>query len=108
MIEKYLDAMMNGDYTTLATLFAKDCIIRDCSPMLLGQKAKTICGRPAVDMLYHHKFVYGLTRAAHGRKCSETTADLFMIQYGMYITSVVTIEETDRDGLIHRLTIRPA
>ena len=82
-IEKYVEAMENKDFAGLAELFTPDGILCDYCTTSASQQEYHIYGKEAINMFFRNKF-------------------------GCYnIMAIATVRETDENGLIQRLTVRP-
>ena len=86
-IEKYVEAMENKDFAGLAELFTPDGILCDYCTTSASQHEYHIYGKEAINIYYRNKFI---------------------ANFGGYnIMAIATVRETDENGLIQRLTVRP-
>lgn len=108
MIEKYIEAMLNGDYKALAACFAPHCRYFDYCPIGTNRDNYHVYGREAIEMFFHHKFTFRILSITDPVIESETSANFLVAYGGTYLSARATIEMATEDGLIQELTVRPA
>ena len=81
MIEKYIEAMLNGDYKALAACFAPHCRYFDYCPIGTNRDNYHVYGREAIEMFFHHKFTFRILSITDPVIESETSAN-FLVAYG--------------------------
>lgn len=75
MIEKYIEAMLNGDYKALAACFAPHCRYFDYCPIGTNRDNYHVYGREAIEMFFHHKFTFRILSITDPVIESETSAN---------------------------------
>ena len=108
MIEKYIEAMQNGDYKALAACFAPKCRYFDYCPIGANRDNYHVYGRSAIEMFFHNKFTFGILSISDPVIESPTCANFLVAYGGTYLHARATIELATEDGLIQELTVRPA
>ena len=108
MIEKYIEAMMNGDYKALAECFAPKCRYFDYCPIGANRDNYHVYGRAAIEMFFHHKFTFRILSISDPVIESDTSANFLVAYGGTYLYARASIELADENGLIQELTVRPA
>ncbi len=107
LIERYLEAMLNKDYTALSEAFDKDGTIMDRCPNGTTQHKYHVYGKEAIAMFYRNKFTF----ARHSISECEVINDLqanFVSNYdGYLVMAIATIHSVSPLGLIESITIRP-
>ena len=100
-IEKYVEAMENKDFAGLAELFTPDGILCDYCTTSASQQEYHIYGKEAINMFFRR---YSILDA---EVVNDEQAE-FIANFGGYnIMAIATVRETDENGLIQRLTVRP-
>lgn len=108
MIEKYIEAMQNGDYQALAACFAPKCRYFDYCPIGASRANYHVYGRPAIEMFFRNKFTFRILSISDPVIEDERSAN-FLVNYGgTYLYARATVELADESGLIQELTVRPA
>ena len=106
-IEKYVEAMENKDFAGLAELFTKDGILCDYCSNSSNQREYHIYGREAINMFFRNKFGFRQYSILGAQVVNDEQAE-FIANFGGYnIMAIATVRETDADGFIKKLTVRP-
>ena len=108
MIEKYIEAMQNGDYKALAACFAPKCRYFDYCPIGTNRDNYHVYGREAIEMFFHNKFTFHILSISDPVIESPTSANFLVAYGGTYLYARASIELATEDGLIQELTVRPA
>lgn len=107
LIEKYVKAMQEKDYTALAELFAKDGTIMDHCPNGANQLEYHVYGKEAIGMFYRNKFTFGKHSISEAEILSGSQAKFVASYNGFLVMAIANIRRTTEDGLIERLSVRP-
>ncbi len=108
MIEKYIEAMQNGDYMALAACFAPKCRYFDYCPIGTNRDNYHVYGRAAIEMFFHNKFTFRILSITDPVIESPTSANFLVAYGGTYLYARASIESYTEDGLIQEMTVRPA
>ncbi len=106
MMQKYLDAMVQGDYKALADCFTEKCHYFDYSLSSWNMHNYHIYGRKCVEMFFHHKFVFRIVKATDPVLENENTANFFVTYAGHCLFVRATIEAYGEDGKIANMRVR--
>ncbi len=108
MIEKYIEAIQEGDYKALAACFSLKCRYFDYCPASNNRTNYHVYGRNAIDMFFRNKFVFRQFSISDAVIESDTSANFLVSYGGTYLHVKATIEKLSEEGLIEELTVRPA
>ncbi len=108
MINKYIEAMSNGDFEALAALFADKCRYFDYCPLSLKKNNYHLFGRSGIEMFFRNRFTFRQLSISDPVVENETTANFFANYGGNYQFVRATIDRVDEEGLIVELTVTPA
>ena len=109
LLEQYIDCMRKGDEEALADLFDKDCVLHDASWTRVGEDPLHLCGKMAVEMMFHHKFGYngGPFPISGVKYMEDNVAWYFIVYHGRVVPVVAYLSSVTEDGRIDRLNILP-
>lgn len=106
MIQKYLDAMMQGDYKALSECFTDRCHYFDYTLSTWNMHNYHVYGSKCIEMFFRHKFTFGIVKCSDPVIENENTANYFVSYAGHYLFVRATIEEYGEDGKIHNMRVR--
>lgn len=106
-IEKYIEAMENKDFAGLADLFTKDGILCDYCSNSSNQREYHIYGKEAINMFFRNKFGFRQYSIIGAEVVNKEQSEFIANFGGYHIMAIATVRETDKDGFIKRLTVRP-
>lgn len=106
-IDKYVEAMENKDFAGLANLFTADGVLCDYCSNSSSQREYHIYGQAAINMFFRNKFGFRQYSILGAEVVNEKQAE-FIANFGGYnIMAIATVRETDENGNIKLLTVRP-
>ena len=108
IIDKYVDAMLAGDWVALADCFDDKCRFFDFCPIGYDQSNYNLYGKPAVEMFYYNKFFFKYVVVSDPVVHDDVTVDYLVAYTNQNMHVQAKIEQLTDDGLIKEMVIRPA
>ena len=108
IIEKYVNAMVEGDWKALAECFDARCRFFDFCPIGYNQANYNLYGRPAIEMFYYNRFFFKYVQVSDPVVQDDNTADYLVAYMNHNMHVQAKIEKISEDGLISEMVIRPA
>ena len=107
LLEQFIDCLKRGDNVGMADLFDDNGVLHDASWRRIGYDTVHLCGKMAVEMMFHHKF--GMNRGpftVSGVKFTDDNVAWYFIVYnGVTVPVVAYLSSVTEDGKIDRLNI---
>ena len=107
-IERYIDAMSEGDWVALSECFTLKCRFFDFCPIGYEMANYHLYGREAIEMFYYNKFFFKTVIISDPVIQDDYTANYLVAYAGQYLHVLAKIEKLSEDGLIAEMTVRPA
>lgn len=108
VIEQYVDAMVEGDWTALADCFEPACRFFDFCPIGYQQTNYNLYGKPAIEMFYYNRFFFKYVVVSDPVIQDDMTADYLIAYTNQNMHVQAKIEKLSENGLIKEMVIRPA
>lgn len=108
VIERYIDAMLAGDWVALADCFEPRCTYFDFCPIGTNMQNYHVYGKEAVEMFFNNKFFFKTVVIYDPVIESDTKANYLVAYAGQNLHVQATIDKISDNGLIEIMVIRPA
>lgn len=107
LIENYIEALENGDYTALGELFTKDGHYCDYCANGTSQHEYHLYGKEAISMFFRNKFLFCQYSILEPAVLSDSQAEFIADFDGCYVAAIANLQQISGDGRIRRVTVRP-
>ena len=107
VIEKVVESLIAKDFKGFSNCFTADAQIDDICLEYVGKPNWCTCGKCAIEMFYHNKFVLGGFSAREGAVVNESKATIITNYRGKDVVAKIRISLND-NGLIDKMIIKPA